>query len=224
MMRHSLFALGITIGFFGSAGCTATQSTTTLAAPSIQKCQAQISPSTTAFPEHGGTGSLTVSATRDCAWSAAVSANWVTVANPSGQGEATVSYSVAPNSVPQSRTASISVGEQTVQIVEAAAPCRYALSSSAARVGPGGGSLVVTLQTLTGCGWTASTDSGWLTVSTGTSGNASATIGLTAAANAGGERVGRVVIGGQPFVVTQDRAAAPGQAPPPSPPPGNDNG
>jgi hypothetical protein len=219
MMRQSLIALGITIGVCGSIGCTSTQSsTTTLTAPSVQKCQVQISTSTTQFPENGGTGSLTLITTRDCSWSAAVSENWIALTNPSGQGEATVSYSVAPNSVPQSRTASISVGEQSVQIVEAAAPCRYTLASATARVGATGGPLAVTLQTLTGCAWTASSDSGWLTLST-TNGNTSATIGLTVAANAGGERVGRALIGGQPYVVTQDAALAPGRTPPPTPPP-----
>src|SRR5262249_31549096 len=106
-----------------------------------------------------------------------------------------------------------------VQIVEAAAPCRYALSSSSARVGSAGGSLAVTLQTLSGCGWTASTDSTWLTVRTGASGNASATIGFAVGAKAGGQRGGHAVIAGEPYVVTQDGASAPGQTPPPAPMP-----
>src|SRR5215475_2400283 len=124
MRRQSRVALiSITIGVCGGlTSCTSTQSTTSLTAPSIEKCQVQVSMSTTTFPENGGTGSLTVTTTRDCAWSVAVSANWVTVANPSGQGEATLSYSVAPNSVPQARAASISVFDQSVLLVEAAAP------------------------------------------------------------------------------------------------------
>jgi hypothetical protein len=81
-----------------------------------------------------------VNTTRDYTWSAASSANWVTVPDPSGQGDARVSCSVAPNAVPQTRATSISVGDQSVQIVEAAAPCRYALSNSSADIGYGGGS------------------------------------------------------------------------------------
>src|SRR5215470_11853628 len=109
-MRHSPVALlGITISLCAAIiGCTSTQSATTLAAPSSVKCQVQLSPSTTTnFSENGGTGSLAVNTTRDCAWATNVEANWVTVANPSGQGESTVSYSVAPNSVPQARSTNI---------------------------------------------------------------------------------------------------------------------
>jgi Putative binding domain, N-terminal/Viral BACON domain len=218
-MRHSLVAvIGITLSLCAAiVGCTSTQTATTLAAPSIVKCQVQVSASTTSFSENGGTGSLTVDTTRDCAWSTNVSANWVTVANSSGQGGSTVSYSVAPNTVPQARSTSISVGDQAVQLVQAAAPCRYALNSSAAHVGYGGGSLAVTLQTLSGCGWTTSSDSGWLMVTTGASGNTSATIGFSVSANAGAVRVGHALVGGQSFLVTQD--AAPAATPPPSPSP-----
>src|SRR5215471_3764160 len=207
-MRHSLVALlGITISLCaGIIGCTSTQTATTLTAPSSVKCQVQLTPSTANFSENGGTGSLTVNTTRDCSWSTNVSANWVTVTNPSGQGESTVSYSVAPNSVPQARSTFIAVGDQAVQLVEAAAPCRYALSSSTAQVGYGGGSLAVTLQTLTGCGWTTSSDSSWLIVTTGASGNGSTTIAFAVAANAGGVRVGHALIAGQIFSVTQDAA------------------
>jgi hypothetical protein len=218
-MRHSLVALiGITLSLCAAiAGCTSTQTATTLTAPSIAKCQVQVSASTTSFSENGGTGSLTVNTTRDCAWSTNVPANWVTVASASGQGESTVSYSVAPNSVPQARSTSISVGDQSVQLVQAAAPCRYALSNSAASVGYGGGSLTVTLQTLSGCGWTTSSDSSWLMVTAGASGNTSAPIGFTVAANAGGVRIGHAFVGGQTFTVTQD--ARPPQTPPSAPSP-----
>ena len=90
-MRHSFVALiFITIGVCGA--CTSTQSATTLSAPSIQKCQVQLTTSTATFPENGGTGTFTVSTTRDCTWSAAASSTWIILANSSGQGEATVSY------------------------------------------------------------------------------------------------------------------------------------
>ncbi len=216
MARQCVLAL-ISFAILGCAGCTSTQTATSVVAPSVDKCQIEVATSPTTFPDNGGTGSLTVNTTRDCTWSAAASASWVTMAASSGQGETTVSYSVAPNSVPQTRTASISVGDQSVQLVEAAAPCRFALSTSAAEIGSAGGSLAVTLQTLPGCGWTTSTDSGWLAVTSGATGNTSATIALTVAANTGDARVGHIVVGGQSFVVTQD--AAPGQAPTPSPVP-----
>ena len=215
-MRQWLLTL-IAITIVSSADCTSSQTATTTAT-SVDKCQVQVSTSPTTFPNNGGTGSLTVNTTPDCVWSAAASANWVSLANASGQGDATMSYTVAPNAVPQMRTASLSVGDHSVQIVEAPA-CSYALSSSAAEIGSAGGSLAVALQTSSGCAWTASSDSGWLAVTTGTSGNTSATIVFSAAANPGSLRVAHALIGGQNYAVTQAAASAPSPSPVPSPTP-----
>src|SRR4051812_26193089 len=115
MPRRTLsYTLAITLGLAaGTAGCTSTQTSTGIAAPSAQKCQVQVSNTPSTFPEAGGSGSLSVSATRDCGWSAAASADWVSMATTSGQGDATVSYSVAANSVPQMRSAAITVEGQT---------------------------------------------------------------------------------------------------------------
>jgi hypothetical protein len=124
------------------------------------------------------------------------------------------------------RTASISVGDHSVQLVEDPA-CSYALSGSAAEIGSGGGSLAVALQTSPGCVWTTSSDSGWLAITTGTSGNTSATIGFSVAANPGSLRVGHALIAGQSYAVTQAAASAPSPSPvPPSDPAhgGNGNG
>src|SRR2546423_4418897 len=106
-MRHRTlsYTIAITLGLAaGTAGCTSTQTSTGIAEPSSQKCQVQVSNTPSTFPDAGGSGSLTVSATRDCGWSAAATANWVSMATTSGQGDATVAYSVAANSVPQPRS------------------------------------------------------------------------------------------------------------------------
>lgn len=179
----------------------------------------QIASTPATFTDSGGSGSLTITATRDCAWSAATSAQWVSLASTSGQGDASVAYSVAANAVPQSRAADISVEGQTVQVSQAAAPCRFALSKSSDSAGYTGGTLSVALSTLTGCGWSTSSDSGWLVITSNANGNASATIGLSVAANSGPERVGHTLLGGLSYTVTQG-AAPPPSAPSPTPPPG----
>src|SRR6185436_15814678 len=201
----------------GIAACTSTETSTGLTVPSAAKCQVQIASTPTTFTDAGGSGSLPATATRDCGWSAATTAPWVSLASTSGQGDASVSYSVAANAVPQSRAAEISVEGQTVQVSQAAAPCRYALNKSSDSAGYAGGTLAVALTTLTGCGWSASSDSGWLAITSNASGNASATIGLSVAANSGAQRIGHALIGGQPYTVTQ--AAAPPPPPPPAPSP-----
>jgi hypothetical protein len=83
------------------------------------------------------------------------------------------------------------------------------LSKSGAGIGYSGGRLSVDLTTLTGCAWTASSGDGWLVVSSGQSGNASGTVGVSVSANTGAARVGHVIVGGQTYTVTQDGAPPP---------------
>src|SRR5262249_6265147 len=70
-----------------------------------------------------------------------------------------------------------------------------------------------------GCAWTAASADSWIAVRSGQSGNASGTVGLTVAANAGDARVGRVNVAGQNYTVNQVGAPRPAPAPPPAPTP-----
>jgi hypothetical protein len=198
--------------------CTATQTSTGVAAPSTQKCQFGVSASSSSFPDGGGTGTLSIDTTRDCTWSVSSSADWVSVATPSGQGGASVSYTVFASTVPQVRVANVTVAGQTVQLSEQAAPCRFTLSSGSNSISYSGGVLTVTILTFTGCGWSTSSDSGWL-VMTNANGNSTAVVGIRIAANGGPQRVGHALIGGQPYTVIQDAGPAPAPAPVPSPTP-----
>jgi uncharacterized protein DUF5666 len=123
---------------------------------------------------------------------------------------------VSASSVPQARVANLTVEGQTVQLIEQAAPCRFSLSSSSSSIGYNGGALAVTVRTLTGCGWSTSSDSGWLVVAN-TSGNSTAVVSFRVAANDGPQPIGHAVVGGQPYAVVQD--AGPGAPPVPSPSP-----
>ncbi|HXD75504.1 MAG TPA: hypothetical protein VN628_17280, partial [Vicinamibacterales bacterium] len=176
----------------GFSACTSTQTSTGITAPSEQKCQVQVSNTPSTFTDAGGSGSLAISATRDCGWSIATNTNWVSIpsSSASGQGDASISYSVAANTVPQARNGAITVGDQTVQLTQAAAPCRYSLSKTSDSVGFAGGSTTITVTTFAGCGWTTASDSGWLTITSNASGNATAVVGIGVALNAGPSRVG----------------------------------
>jgi hypothetical protein len=163
----------------------------------------QVGSPVTEFTSDGGKGTLAIATTRDCTWSVSTNAAWVAVGNTTGQGEASVPYTVAANPVPIARAAEIAVSDATLQLSQDAAPCRYALSSTSGSVGGGGGALSVQLSTLTGCAWSATTDAPWLTIVSGGSGNTTATIGMSAAANNGASRTAHMGAGGLLFTVTQ---------------------
>jgi hypothetical protein len=103
---------------------------------------------------------------------------------------------------------------------QAAAPCTYSIAPAEASIGAAGGSLSMSVTTLTGCSWSAASNTPWISVSSGASGTASATVGLTIGANSGGAREGTVAVAGRTFTARQAGASsAPPAPPPPTPAP-----
>ena len=163
---------------------------------------------------------MTISTTRDCTWSVATDAAWVSIAGTrTGQGNASVAFSVAANPVPASRSAAIIVAGQSVALSQQPAPCVFSLSRPGDTVGASGGDLAVGIMTLAGCGWTAASAANWIAISSGSSGSASGTVGMSVAANSGPARSGQVTIAGQIYTVNQAAGAAAPPNPTPSPSP-----
>ena len=217
-MRTRRGAVAFAIAMVGVvAACTSTTQTLPTA-PIIDKCQVSASNAPTSFDALGGLGTVTITTTRDCTWSVATTASWVTIdAVNTGQGTGSVGYHVASNPAPAARSTSISIGSDSVPLSQAGAPCRFSISRNVDSVGSGGGRLSIDVTTLTGCNWTASSAVGWITIPAGASGTASGTVSMSVAANAGIARTGEVVIAGQNYSVNQ--AAAPSPPTPPPPPP-----
>jgi Domain of unknown function (DUF5666)/Viral BACON domain/Putative binding domain, N-terminal len=200
----------------GVLACTSSQTSTSITAPASAKCQVQVGSPTTSFTADGGRGTLSIATTRECVWSVSTSANWVSVANAGGQGEASVPYTVAANPVPVSRAADITVSDATLRLNQAAAPCQYTLSPALASIGSSGGNLTTQLTTTSGCQWSATTDATWLRIVSGASGSTSGTIAMSAASNTGAARSAHLMAAGATYTVNQAGAGSP---PPPPPPP-----
>ena len=202
-----------------AASCSSTQ--TSLNAPTADKCQVGVSSAPSAFTATGGQGSLTITTARDCTWSISTEAGWISITGDrGGQGEASVPYAIAPNPAPTPRSAVVAVGSQTVTLNQAPAPCQFTLSRPGDAISYAGGRMAFDVTTLTGCGWSASTGDAWIAVTSGTSGTASGTVGLSVSPNTGPARVGRVNVAGQNYTVTQSGPPAPPPAPnPPAPAP-----
>jgi hypothetical protein len=64
------------------------------------------------------------------------------------------------------------------------------------------------VQTASGCSWTASTPTPWITINAGANGSGNGTVRFTVAANAGPGRAGTITAGGQTFTVTQGTGCA----------------
>lgn len=84
-------------------------------------CSVTVSPTRATFPVEGGDGVLTVSAASGCTWTAASNGWWIVVnGSASGSGNGQVSYTVVPSSLTVVRTGSLTVGDASLEVSQAA--------------------------------------------------------------------------------------------------------
>jgi hypothetical protein len=185
----------------GAAACSKSNAPTT---PS-PSCAYTVS-STSQSPAASG-GAFSVTITRisgSCTWAASSNASWVTFSNnASGSDTATLSVAVAPNSTTTARAAAISVtwngGNAQIAVNQAGlafGECTYAFANASQTVpAEGGASSAALVVTGSGCSWNASADAAWLTITSQTSGVASAAIAFTTTANPDvGARAGSITV------------------------------
>src|SRR3954470_3331349 len=128
--------------FLALVGAHCTSSSTSVTAPTSSKCAISVSSNPSSFTANGGSGTVSVTTQRDCTWSAGTDAPWISLGSTSnGQGEAAIPYSVAANPAPVTRSGSISVGSEKIQLSQAAAPCTFRLNRSGDSIGADGGRL-----------------------------------------------------------------------------------
>jgi hypothetical protein len=82
--------------------------------------------------------------------------------------------------------------------------CSYSLSPSSQSLSQPVGSGSVTVTTQSGCAWTAASNAGWITVTSGASGTGNGTVNYSVTQNTGAKsRTGTLTIAGKTFNVTQ---------------------
>lgn len=169
-------------------------------------CSYSISPTSAAYPSSGGNGSVSVTTSNGCSWSALSNAGWITVSSGSnGNGNGTVNYSVAVNSSGSARAGTLTVAGQTVSITQdgSTTGCSYSISPESKVFRAGGGSATISVFAPAGCGWSASTTAAWITISSG-SGSGNGIVNYSVSPNPGSSvRKGTILVGGQVFFIKQ---------------------
>src|SRR5215210_1138467 len=118
-----------------------------------------------------------------CAWTAGSNASWLTrTSAASGAGSATVTYNVAALGSNPARTGTLSIGGVTFTVTQDNA-CSFSIAPASNSFGSGGGTGSVSLTGKIGCTWSAVSGASWITITQGTSGNGSATVSYSVAAN-----------------------------------------
>ena len=201
----------------GSSATTATNIT----APASTRCEANVSTSAASFGPAGGTGTLAITVARECSWRASTTVGWITFTTAAeGQGDGTIGYRIAENSVPVARQAMLTVAERQVALSQQAAPCRYTIGGMPSSIAAQGEQAEIALRAHPACSWTARSETEGASIAPA-SGTGDAVLRLTVTANPGAARPVTVVIAGESFTATQSGAPAPAPAPtpPPTPPP-----
>lgn len=174
-------------------------------------CRYDVQPPTQSLGISGGAGTVTITTTPDCAWTATTDANWIALTPPvTGSGNATLNFTVAASNGNE-RTGTITIaGQQATVKQTGTAACTYSIAPTTQNIGAAGGAGgPVTVTTQGGCRWAATSNASWLSVTSGQSGTGSGSVGFSAAANTGAARTGTMTIAGSTFTVNQAGAAAP---------------
>lgn len=192
---------------------------TSISAPTLTKCAVSITNSPPEIPASGGSGSLALNTARECAWSASSKDSWITLSATSGQGEATIGYTVQPNSNGTRRQGHVAVSDQTVEVSQAAAPCQFTVSPTTADAPSAQVELSVALSATPGCSWNARSNVDWIGNPLPNSGVGNATVRFVIATNTAAARIGTVTLADATLRVNQAAADTPAPTPAPTPPP-----
>lgn len=165
-------------------------------------CAFTISPESANAPSSASTGKVTVTTSQGCGWTASSSAPWLTVtAGSTGSGNGEVQYAVAATTGP-SRTATMTIAGRTFTVTQGTG-CTLSLSESSFSAPLGGGNGSVNVIAASGCGWTATSNASWLSITSGANGSGNGSVAFAVAANTGPGRSGTLTIGGRTFTVSQ---------------------
>jgi hypothetical protein len=138
-----------------------------------------------------------------CAWTLASNDSWITLNSASsGSGTSIVSLRVEANSG-AARSGTVTVEGQTFTVNQAGG-CTTALLPTSVNVpAPASSGLSFSLQASQFCPWSVSSNAGWLTVTSASTGTGPATVTFNVAANSGPARSGTITAGGVAFTVNQ---------------------
>jgi hypothetical protein len=83
-------------------------------------------------------------------------------------------------------------------------PCSYTVSPTTPSIAASGGNATVTVSTTSGCGWTATANQSWVSVTSGASGNGNGTVAYTVAPNTTtASRTATLTVAGRAVTLTQ---------------------
>ena len=125
-VRTPQLLIAVACLLFVACGSTSVESPS----PTLQRCGVSATLSQSSFSAAGGSGALTVTTARECDWNLASDAAWLIPELTTGQGEATVPFTVRANTTPTIRRAALAVGSTRVEVAQEGVPCTFELDTT----------------------------------------------------------------------------------------------
>ncbi len=160
-----------------------------------------------AFTAVGTDGSLQVSAPTGVNWIAATNDSWITINSGSGTGNGSVDFTVRDNPDERFRVGAITIAHRDFIVRQEGfgqTGCTYAVTPTFLSFPSGGGAGSTTVVTTEGCIWTATSNAGWITITSDNGGLGTGNLTFTVGVNSSGaSRKGTINISGTTFSVKQ---------------------
>ena len=168
-------------------------------------CNYNLSPTTRSHGYAMAIGTVSMTASGTCPWTAATTNNWITLKSPfSGSGNGSFTYVVAANTNGFQRIGYITAADDFLTITQKPVPCVYSIVPSNRSHGYAAATGIVTVTTSGGCAWSVVNTNSWISILTGTNGVNVGDITYAVTANTSGiSRSGVVAIADQIFTVNQ---------------------
>ena len=177
-------------------------------------CQAKLAPTSLGLPAAGGEDAFGIEAEDGCRWRAKSQVPWLRLGKTSGSGAAKVVVTAKANPDPAPRSGQIEVGDQILNVSQAAGACSIALSPASHSLAAAGGEDTFRIQpSHDSCLANPVSQAPWLRItSTMTAVGVSLpaghqrnmTVQFDAEANpSASQRVGKIKVGDEVFTVTQ---------------------
>jgi hypothetical protein len=168
------------------------------------ECSFTIDPAETSATAWGGQATVNINASSTaCAWSSSVGPLTIVPANGTGSG--TVTVTVPANGAPESRTLTATIAGRTFSVLQTGIDCTVALGAGGTTVPSGASAGSVEVTTPAGCPYSTVPGPNWISITSGGSGTGSGTLVYNVEANSTTyPRSGTLIVGGQPFQITQD--------------------
>ncbi len=168
-------------------------------------CLYGISPTSVTNNSTVQNGVVVVATFSDCDWTVQNTNTWIRFTSATnGTGSASIQYTVTNNPSSVGRTGVVIIANQAFTLVQNGAPCSFTLTPPNATYVFTGQTNNISIATLTGCVWTASSPDSWIGFQGPTSGTINGSVIYTVASNATSlTRTGTVYISSQPFSIVQ---------------------